>query len=33
MNCMGIDHHKQYLPITLVDKRGEEIKSDRGGKR
>ena len=29
MNYMGIDHHKQYSHLTLVDKRGKEIKSGR----
>ncbi|RLE01081.1 MAG: IS110 family transposase, partial [Candidatus Aminicenantes bacterium] len=29
MNYMGIDHHKQYSPLNLVDKRGKEIKSGR----
>jgi len=29
MNYMGIDHHKPYSHITLVDKRGQEIKSGR----
>ena len=29
MNYMGIDHHKQCSHITLVGKRGEEVKSGR----
>jgi len=29
MNYMGIDHHKQYSHITLLDERGEVLKSGR----
>jgi len=29
MNYMGIDHHKQYSHITLVDEKGEKLKSGR----
>jgi len=29
MNYMGIDHHKQYSHITLVDEEGKAIKSGR----
>jgi len=29
MNYMGIDHHKQYSHITLMDERGKKIKSGR----
>ena len=29
MNYMGIDHHKQYSHITLMDERGEVLKSGR----
>jgi len=29
MNYMGIDHHKQYSHLTLVDKAGKVIKSGR----
>ncbi|RLA92180.1 MAG: hypothetical protein DRG25_06715 [Deltaproteobacteria bacterium] len=29
MDYMGIDHHKQYSHLTLVDERRKEIKSDR----
>jgi transposase len=29
MNYMGIDHHKQYSHITLLDEKGEKLKSGR----
>ena len=29
MNYMGIDHHRQYSHITLLDERGEVVKSGR----
>lgn len=29
MNYMGIDHHKQYSQLTLLDKEGKEVKSGR----
>ena len=29
MNYMGIDHHKQYSHITLLDEKGEVVKSGR----
>ena len=29
MYYMGIDHHKQYSQLTLLDKEGREIKSGR----
>lgn len=29
MNYMGIDHHRQYSHITLVDEKGEKLKSRR----
>ncbi len=29
MNYMGIDHHKQYLHITLMDEKGKKLKSGR----
>ncbi len=29
MNYMGIDHHRQYLPITLLDEEREVVKSRR----
>ena len=29
MNYMGIDHHRQYSHITLLDERGEMLKSGR----
>lgn len=31
MHYMGIDHHKQYSHITVLDERGEVIKVDRVG--
>jgi transposase len=31
MHYMGIDHHKQYSHITVLDERGEVIKADRVG--
>jgi transposase len=31
MNYMGIDHHKQYSHITLLDEKGEKLKSGRVG--
>lgn len=29
MNYMGIDHHRQYSHITLLDEKGEVVKSGR----
>jgi hypothetical protein len=29
MNYMGIDHHKQYSYITLLDEKGEKLNSGR----
>ena len=29
MNYMGIDHHKQYSHLTLVDEKGKKLKSGR----
>lgn len=29
MNYMGIDHHKQYSQMTLMDEDGKELKNDR----
>jgi len=29
MNYMGIDHHRQYSHITVLDEKGEKIKSGR----
>jgi len=29
MNYMGIDHHKQYSQMTLMDEEGKELKNDR----
>lgn len=29
MNYMGIDHHKQYSQVTLMDKDGKELRNDR----
>ena len=29
MNYMGIDHHKQYSFITLMDESGEVLRSER----
>jgi len=29
MNYMGIDHHKQYSHITLMDEKGKKLKSGR----
>ena len=29
MNYMGIDHHKQYSQMTLMDEAGKELKNDR----
>ncbi|MFB0565374.1 MAG: hypothetical protein ACETWK_06820 [Candidatus Aminicenantaceae bacterium] len=29
MNYMGIDHHRQYLHITLLDEKGEKLNSGR----
>jgi transposase len=29
MNYMGIDHHRQYSHITLLDEKGEKLKSGR----
>lgn len=29
MNYMGIDHHNQYSHITLLDEKGEKLKSGR----
>jgi hypothetical protein len=29
MNYMGIDHHKQYLHITLMDEKGKKLRSGR----
>jgi len=29
MNYMGIDHHRQYSHITLLDEKGGELKSGR----
>ncbi len=29
MNYMGIDHHKQYSQMTLMDKDGKELRNDR----
>jgi len=29
MNYMGIDHHMQYSHITLLDEKGEKLKSGR----
>jgi len=29
MNYMGIDHHRQYSHITLLDEKGERLKSGR----
>lgn len=29
MNYMGIDHHRQYSHITLLDEKGEVLKSRR----
>lgn len=26
MNYMGIDHHRQYSHITLLDEKGEKLK-------
>ncbi|MFB0566285.1 MAG: transposase [Candidatus Aminicenantaceae bacterium] len=31
MNYMGIDHHRQYSHITLLDEKGEKLKSGRVG--
>ena len=31
MHYMGIDHHKQYSHITVLDERGEVIKAERVG--
>jgi transposase len=31
MHYMGIDHHKQYSHITVLDEKGEVIKADRVG--
>jgi transposase len=31
MNYMGIDHHRQYLHITLLDEKGEKLKYGRVG--
>ena len=31
MNYMGIDHHKQYSHITLMDEKGKKLKSGRVG--
>jgi transposase len=31
MHYIGIDHHKQYSHITILDERGEVIKTDRVG--
>jgi len=29
MNYMGIDYHKQYSHITLMDEKGKKLKSGR----
>jgi hypothetical protein len=29
MNYMGIDHHKQYSHLTLLDNEGKQVKSSR----
>ncbi|MCD6516591.1 MAG: IS110 family transposase, partial [Candidatus Aminicenantes bacterium] len=29
MDYMGIDHHKQYSHITLMDEKGKKLKSGR----
>ena len=29
MNYVGIDHHRQYSHITLLDEKGEVVKSGR----
>ena len=29
MNYMGIDHHKQYSQMTLMDEEGKELKNER----
>jgi hypothetical protein len=29
MNDIGMDHHRQYWHITLLDEKGEKLKSER----